>query len=924
MIIRKLLLVLAILPFCVALKGQTTAVTGTVTDNTTGEPLIGANIVYSQGKGTVADQDGKFILNLENGDYMITCSYTGYKSAEKKVTANGNTKEVNFALAVNMLREVEIVSDVAIARETPVAFSNVSPTKIQEQLGTQDLPMILNSTPGVYATQQGGGDGDARISIRGFNQQNVLVLIDGIPMNDMANGRVFWSNWFGLDNLTTGVQVQRGLGASKLAIPSIGGSMNILTSGIDTKKFITVKQEVGNNMDLRSGVTFSTGKLPRGWAISGAYSFRRNDGWVDQLYSRMNFYYFKAEKRIGKHLVSVSGFGAPQTSAQRDFRVSIPMGDYDQSEAFSAGIDTNLTNGYGRRYNPSWNYLRRTRDIEDGNEAGSRIFNTSLNRYHKPVLYAKDLYQVNNKFYLSNIVYASYGNGGGTRMYDAPSLDSTGRQNIQGIYNTNASGQFNSYAGYGPDKLYKGLRKSTNFLENAYNNHSWYGLLSTANYELNSNLNISAGIDIRTYNGRTYSRIEDLLGGDLVAPTGNVTVSNNTDDRFPLFEGDTVRQNIERKVRWGGAFVMAEYKRANWSAFVNVSAATSFYKQYNYFLKNQLAVDDTLYQIGYGETVTTESGRTYHPNSKEVRANQTDWVSFTGYTAKGGMNYNLTEKMNAFFNLGYLERVPLIANVFTTGNILRTNVQNEKIQSVEVGYSYKSKSFSGNFNTYYTVWQNRPISATLIDDNGDNVVVNVTGLGANHRGLEFDFVYKLLTNLNFEGMASIGDWQWSDVADAFILDPAGDVIDSVKFDARGLKVGDAAQQTYSASIRYEPIKKLYIKPQYNFFARNYANFNPSSYSVYALNGQLNPVIGRQAWRLPDYGMLDINAGYGFILKKMRIDLRLSVLNVLDKFAITDAQDSNFNTPGSMQNAAAALPNVLMGRRWVTSLAFTFN
>jgi hypothetical protein len=76
----------------------------------------------------------------------------------------------------------------------------------------------------------GGGDGDARVSIRGFNSQNVQVLIDGIPMNDMFNGRVFWSNWFGLDNLTSGVQVQRGLGASKLSIPAIGGTMNILTA----------------------------------------------------------------------------------------------------------------------------------------------------------------------------------------------------------------------------------------------------------------------------------------------------------------------------------------------------------------------------------------------------------------------------------------------------------------------------------------------------------------------------------------------------------------------------------------------------------------------------------------------------------------------------------------------------------------------
>jgi iron complex outermembrane receptor protein len=914
--------------FCCSLFSSIAAqpffIKGKVTDATTGEPLIGANVVYASGKGTTADLDGNYSIKIDqNGAYTITCSFVGYLPEERKITVNGRSLELNFNLKIKEMREVEIVSDIAIARETPVAFSNINPIKIQEQLGSQDLPMILNSTPGVYATQQGGGDGDARVSIRGFNQQNVLVMIDGIPMNDMANGRVFWSNWFGLDNLTTGVQVQRGLGASKLAIPSIGGSMNILTSGIDTKKFITVKQEVGNNLNLRTGITFSSGKLDNGWAVSGAFSYRRNDGWVDQLYSRMFFYYFKAEKRLGKHLVSISGFGAPQTSAQRDFRVAIPLGNYSNEQAYALGIDTALTNNYGRRYNPSWNYLRRTRN---DSAASEEIFNTSLNQYHKPVVSVKDLIQVNEKFYISAIGYASYGMGGGTRMYDSPNLDSTGRQNIQGIYNTNAFGAFNNYNGYisNGDTLFKNSRKSTNFLEKAYNTHQWYGGLVTFTYKPQPSLELSGGIDGRTYSGQTYSLITDLMGGDLVTTTSNVAFSNNVNNKYPLFEGDTVRQNNARKVRWAGAFAMAEYRGANWSAFVNVSSATSFYKQYNYFFKRQLVLEDTTYEIGFGDTVTTANGEVYHLGSPGLRTNQTDWVRFTGFTAKGGMNYNLTEKMNVFFNIGYLERVPLVSNVFTSGNVLRTNIKNELIKSVELGYSYRSKTFSTNINGYYTLWQNRPVSATLIDANGENVSTNVTGLGALHKGLEVDFIYKIIPQIAFEGMISLGDWQWNKIASAFLLDQAGNISDSVIFDARGIRVGDAAQSSFAGSLRIEPIKGAYLKPQYTYFSRNYANFNPSSYALTAANGSPNPIIGRQAWRMPDYGMLDISAGYGFFVKKIKIDLRLTVLNVTDRFAITDAQDSNFTTAGSLQNAQAALPNILMGRRWMSSIAFTFN
>jgi hypothetical protein len=144
---------------------QKSGIKGTLTDAITGEPLIGATVSAGNAKAAATDLDGNYFLKLDDGDYTITISYVGYKPIEKKVSIKGNTVTLNSPLETKVLQEVEIVADIAIARKTPVAFSNITPQKIQEQLGTQDLPMILNSTPGVYATQRGGGDGDARISI---------------------------------------------------------------------------------------------------------------------------------------------------------------------------------------------------------------------------------------------------------------------------------------------------------------------------------------------------------------------------------------------------------------------------------------------------------------------------------------------------------------------------------------------------------------------------------------------------------------------------------------------------------------------------------------------------------------------------------------------------------------------------------------
>ena len=97
----------------------------------------------------------------------------------------------------------------------------------------------------MYATQGGGGTGDSRISVRGFDQRNVAVLINGVPVNDMENGQVFWSNW-DLGDVTKSLQVQRGLSASKIAVPAVGGTINVLTKGFDDKRSVLGRLETGS------------------------------------------------------------------------------------------------------------------------------------------------------------------------------------------------------------------------------------------------------------------------------------------------------------------------------------------------------------------------------------------------------------------------------------------------------------------------------------------------------------------------------------------------------------------------------------------------------------------------------------------------------------------------------------------------------
>ena len=198
------------------------SVTGTVTSEA-GDPLPNANVVVvGTDMGTISDETGTFVLDLGAGSYTITATVIGFKPQSQMVKVNEGDTDLMmaFVLPLNVieLSDVEVLASRADDK-TPVAYTTVSKEELEVRLGSQDIPMALNTTPSVYATQQGGGAGDARINVRGFNQRNVAVMINGVPQNDMENGWVYWSNWDGVADAANSIQLQRGLSAVKINKP---------------------------------------------------------------------------------------------------------------------------------------------------------------------------------------------------------------------------------------------------------------------------------------------------------------------------------------------------------------------------------------------------------------------------------------------------------------------------------------------------------------------------------------------------------------------------------------------------------------------------------------------------------------------------------------------------------------------------------
>lgn len=815
-----------------------TKLSGTILDET-GEPLPGASVVEKgTTNGTATDFDGKFMLNAKSGSGTLVVSFVGYLNKEVVYTTAGDLGTIQLQEDGQVLDEIVVTAtSLAIDRKTPVAVSTVKAADIERKLGNQEFPEILKSTPGVYATKSGGGFGDGRINLRGFNSENVAVMINGVPVNDMENGRVYWSNWAGLGDVTSTTQVQRGLGASKVAVPSIGGTINIVTKSTDSQKGGSIIASTGNDGYQKYGFTLSTGKMDNGFASTVSVAKVSGDGFVDGTEFDGWNYFLNISKEINdSHTLSLTTFGAPQRHGQRQNRSSIQT--YREAES-------------GIRFNPDWG-LR-----------GGKVVHIEDNFYHKNQTSLNHYWNIDERSSLSTAAYFSIGRGGGG-----------GTAGNADLFNVRLGGfdqpvDIDNIVAINRER---GAEGAESVLRASKNEHNWYGVLSTFKTEINDNFDFLAGIDYRHYEGLHYQEVTDLLGGDYFLDNNDVNNPNNA-----AKVGDVIAYNNDGIVDWLGGFIQVEYSNDNFNAFISSSLSNTSYQRIDYF--NYLDSD---------------------PNQT------TDVYDFIGFGTKGGVNYRFDEVHNVFVNVGYFERAPFFRNVFTAFDNeienINTDAENEKVTSFELGYGLRSEKFSANFNAYYTKWDDRSESVQLYDqENDEQVFVNVPGVNALHMGLEFDFVWKPLPELNITGMASVGDWTWNtriENLEAFnqqqqSLGFINAIIDDVK-------VGDAAQTTLALGMLYKFWEKTSITVDYNYFGDLYADFEVSS------NDSEDPIpvedipVASSAWKMPNYHTFDASLRHGFKIGDFDTTLTLRVNNIFDTEYISDAVNGSDNNAASAQ------------------------
>jgi iron complex outermembrane receptor protein len=828
----KHLLFVALFFITATFLGQT-KITGTVVDETN-QPLPGASVlVKGTTNGTSTDFDGKFTLQTKFNTGVVVISYIGYKSKEVTFSSSDNKLKVELDPDAGSLNEIIITAtSFAIDRKTPVAVSTIRAADIELKLGTQEFPEILKSTPGVYATKTGGGYGDARINLRGFSSENVAVMINGVPVNDMENGAVYWSNWAGLSDVTSAMQVQRGLGASKVAVPSIGGTINIISQSTDAQQGGNIKMSTGNDGYQKYGMTLSTGVMDNGFAITASAAKISGDGYVDGLqFSGVN-YFLNISKEINEnHKLSFNVIGAQQTHGQRYNSRTIA-----QNRATEQG---------GKRFNPDWGYRN------------GQVENISYNFYHKPQISLNHDWVISDKTFITTAVYASFGTGGGRRLYGSGKFTNDD-------YRLGDSDQPIDFDKIVQENKDNGALGSTDVFAASNNDHKWYGVLSTLKTDLTDNLILSVGLDGRYYVGSHYYSITDLLGGEYFLNPS----SNDNNKNTALKVGDRFNRDYEGRVLRYGTFAQLEYSQDDLSVFLSSNISNTRYGRSSF-------LDD----------------------STNVNGQVSDNANFLGFGTKGGANYNLDDNHNVFANIGYFSRAPfLTGGVFVNKESVDFNedAENEKIFSAEIGYGYRSQKFNANVNVYRTSWLDKSVSPSIQDpaNVGQFLNTNITGLDALHQGVEIDFVYKVTDRLKVTGMASLGDWEWKSDISADILDDAGTFVRNITINADGLKVNDAAQTTYAFGLNYRALNRTNVFLDYNYAGDLYTNFDYSRGTTDRLDTS----------KLPSFHLFDFGFNHGFTIAELDATITGNMNNIFNVEYISDGFDSTEETgPGVVEH-----------------------
>lgn len=694
-----------------------------------------------------------------------------------------------------LLDQIVVSAGLRNVNSSPLRLRTVDKKAIISMAPGKTFPELIGGTPGIYATSESGSYGDAKINIRGYKQENISVLLNGVPISGLTSSGMYWNNWMGLADATAKIQVQKGIGASMLSDNSVGGTINIITSDPVDKQGVGAGFYMTGYGLKKSYLSYSSGVMKNGWAVSAMASYVWGDGYVEATDVNSFAYLLSVSKIAGKkNLFNFTALGSPEKHMQRSYRLS-----YSEVEK------------YGVNYNKNWGYYKGEKKT------------LAENNYYKPYFTLSHVFKTSvggggkdgagnssgvggMSLSVSSTAYLAIGDGGGL----FPEYKDKQRQIIS--FSKDGHIDWDAVVAYNKEQGVTG-NSAKNIISDYMAGHTQFGLKSSATLDISKNTSIEAGVHWQMYDKWEKERINDLLGADYWYEDYSNNSISGLAGRNPYKKvGDYIRTYNGQKINYFTFYLSgtaALTKSGNLLLTCGASLSESYIRRwdrYNY-------VEDSYSRQAHG----------------------------TGGSLKAGLLFKASGGNSFYLNGGVYSRAPYPNIYFASGNNnISKSIKNENNMLGEAGFRKVGARGGFEATIYAAYWKNK----SLMSNNYKPMDINeyrylVTGLDAFHYGFEAEGFYNIDNFLKLNAYVSHGVWKWKNDVHATIYDNySGKPISTIDVYSNGLHVGDAPQSQAGASAGLSISRLLDVQllnktdislmADWSYNTRYWADFDPAS------------------------------------------------------------------------------------------------
>lgn len=472
------LTVILLLP--VLAKAQLT-ISGTVSEKS-GKKLPGASVrLKNRSAGITTDTQGRYQFNnLKAGNYTLSVSYIGYQTVEKTIILRTD-ELVDLTLSPSaFLADEVIVTATRATEKSATTYKNIGKAEIEQNNFGQDLPFILNNTPGVVVTSDAGaGIGYTGIRIRGSDASRVNVTVNGIPYNDSESQGTFWVNMPDFASSVDNIQIQRGVGTSTNGAGAFGGSLNIQTTSSSDQPYAELNNTFGSFNTIKNTVKVGTGLIDNKWSFDGRLSRIKSDGFIDRSAADLKSFFLSGAYHGKTDLLRINIFGGSEETYQAWNGVPEAKLRGDQE-----GLKTHYENNLGYLYNSTADSLNLfNSNNRRYNQFTYKDQNDVYTQSHYQALYAK---QFNAQFSFNGALHYTDGKGYFEEFKTGRKFEDFGLPNVV-IGGTTI--------------------KRTDLVRRRWLDNDFYGLTYSFNYNPKSDLNFTLGGAYNQYRGKHFGEV---------------------------------------------------------------------------------------------------------------------------------------------------------------------------------------------------------------------------------------------------------------------------------------------------------------------------------------------------------------------------------------------------------------------------------